>query len=414
MKKSINFLQGWKDGVLAMQHLIGMFGATTLVPLLTGLDVGVALFSAGMGTLIFHLVTKRKVPIFLGSSFAFIPGILAVVAATGSLAQAQGGIVVAGLMYLIFALVIHFIGLENIKKIFPAYIVGTVITVIGFSLIPTAVDMTTQNIPLGLLTLFLAVFIHIFGKGFIGQLTILIAIAVGYMVSLRLGYVDLTVIQTAPWFRVPNFTLPEFSWTGISLIVPIVLATFMEHIGDIGANQTITKGNYYEDPGLHRTLIGDGLATAFAGLVGGPANTTYGENTAILKITGVFRPYILRLAAVFAIILSFSGKISAVFQSTPVAVLGGISLMLFWMIAKIGIDAVDEVKMSLKWFHWAIIGIMLAAGLGSNFTEALFGFPVSIQLTQYASISGAGLAAIIGIILNMFARLKEKKEFRRD
>lgn len=410
MKKTINFLQSWKDGVLGLQHLTAMFGATTLVPLLTGLDVGVALFSAGVGTLLFHLITKRKVPIFLGSSFAFIPGILAVVAATGSTAQAQGGIVIAGLAYLVFAALVFWIGLENINKVFPKYVVGTVITVIGFSLIPTAVDMTSTNIPLGLMTLFLAVFINIFGTGFIGQLTILISIAFGYFLSLGLGLVDLTLIQEAPWFRIPSFTAPEFSWTGISLMVPIVLATFMEHIGDIGANQSITGGNYYKDPGLHRTLIGDGVATAFAGLIGGPANTTYGENTAVLKITQVFKPHILRIAAVFAILLSFSGKISAVFQSTPTAVLGGISLMLFWMIAKIGIDTVDSVKMELKWYQWAVVAIMLFLGLGSNFTETLMGFPVSIPITEVASISGAGLSAMAGIILHSFVRLKEKKK----
>lgn len=414
MKKTINFLQRWKDGVLGLQHLVGMFGATTLVPLLTGMDVGVALFSAGIGTLLFHMVTKRKVPIFLGSSFAFIPGILAVVAATGSLAQAQGGIVIAGLMYFIFAALVYFIGLDNITKIFPKYVVGTVITVIGFSLIPTAADMTSANLPLGLITLFLAIFITVFGKGFVSQLTILISIAAGYAISLALNLVDLTMIQEAAWFRIPSFTAPEFSWIGISMMVPIVLATFMEHIGDIGANQEITGGDYYKDPGLHRTLIGDGLATAVAGMIGGPANTTYGENTAILKITKVFKPYILRIAAVFAIILSFSGKISAVFQSTPVAVLGGISLMLFWMIAKIGIDAVDSVKMELRWYHWVIVAIMLFFGLGSNFTEVLIGVPVHIQITEVATISGAGLAAVIGIALNAFVRFKENRKTRRD
>lgn len=410
MKKTINFLRGWKDGILGLQHLIAMFGATTLVPLLTGLDVGVALFAAGIGTLLFHFVTKKKVPIFLGSSFAFIPGIIAVVAATGSTRQAQGGIVVAGLLYFAFAAIVHLIGLDNINKIFPRYVVGAVITIIGFSLIPTAVNMATTNILLALMTLFLAVFINIFGTGFLGQLTILISIAAGYSLSLMLNMVDLTLIQNAAWFRIPAFTTPEFSWTGISMIAPIVLATFMEHIGDVGAVQTITGKNFYKDPGLHRTLIGDGLATAFAGLIGGPANTTYGENTAVLKITKVFSPHILRIAAVFAIMLSFSGKISAIFQSTPTAVLGGISLMLFWMIAKVGIDTVDSVKMELRWYQWAVIVIMLLVGLGSNFTEGLFGFPIQIKITEVAALSGAGLAAIAGVLLNILVRLKDKKE----
>ena len=410
MDKIKKFFKGQKEGVLATQHLIGMFGATTLVPVLTGMSVSVALFTAGVGTLLFHLVTKRKVPVFLGSSFAFIPGILAVVASTGSLAEAQGGIVIAGLLYLIFALLVWRIGIPRVVKAFPSHITGTIIMLIGFSLIPTAAEMALTTTSLSLLVLFVAALITIFVRGFVGQLAILISIAVGYGSALVVNLVDLEAIAAAPWFMIPNFTAPRFSVAGVALIAPIVLATFMEHIGDIAANQAITGNNFYKDPGLHRTLLGDGLATAFAGLVGGPANTTYSENTAILSITKNYDPKTIRLAAVFAIILSFSGKVSAIFQSIPTAVLGGVSLMLFWMIAKIGMDAVLKVRYLLNWKHQLIIFIMIIVGLGNSFTEPLFNFSIKLPVSSTASIEGVALAALVGVILNLVAGKAKKKE----
>lgn len=410
MDKIKKFFKGQKEGVLATQHLIGMFGATTLVPVLTGMSVSVALFTAGVGTLLFHLVTKRKVPVFLGSSFAFIPGILAVVASTGSLAEAQGGIVIAGLLYLIFALLVWRIGIPRVVKAFPSHITGTIIMLIGFSLIPTAAEMALTTTSLSLLVLFVAALITIFVRGFVGQLAILISIAVGYGSALVVNLVDLEAIAAAPWFMIPNFTAPRFSVAGVALIAPIVLATFMEHIGDIAANQAITGNNFYKDPGLHRTLLGDGLATAFAGLVGGPANTTYSENTAILSITKDYDPKTIRLAAVFAIILSFSGKVSAIFQSIPTAVLGGVSLMLFWMIAKIGMDAVLKVRYLLNWKHQLIIFIMIIIGLGNSFTEPLFNFSIKLPVSSTASIEGVALAALVGVVLNLIAGKAKRKE----
>ena len=410
MDKIKKFFKGQKEGVLATQHLIACFGATTLVPVLTGMSVSVALFTAGVGTLLFHLVTKRKVPVFLGSSFAFIPGILAVVASTGSLAEAQGGIVIAGLLYFIFALLVWRIGIPRVVKAFPSHITGTIIMLIGFSLIPTAAEMALTTTSLSLLVLFVAALITIFVRGFVGQLAILISIAVGYGSALVVNLVDLEAIAAAPWFMIPNFTAPRFSVAGVALIAPIVLATFMEHIGDIAANQAITGNNFYKDPGLHRTLLGDGLATAFAGLVGGPANTTYSENTAILSITKNYNPRIIRLAAVLAIILSFSGKVSAIFQSIPTAVLGGVSLMLFWMIAKIGMDAVLKVRYLLNWKHQLIIFIMIIVGLGNSFTEPLFNFSIKLPVSSTASIEGVALAALVGVILNLVAGKAKKKE----
>ena len=410
MDKIKKLFKDQKEGVLATQHLIGMFGATTLVPVLTGMSVSVALFTAGVGTLLFHLVTKRKVPVFLGSSFAFIPGILAVVASTGSLAEAQGGIVIAGLLYLIFALLVWRIGIPRVVKAFPSHITGTIIMLIGFSLIPTAAEMALTTTSLSLLVLFVAALITIFVRGFVGQLAILISIAVGYGSALVVNLVDLEAIAAAPWFMIPNFTAPRFSVAGVALIAPIVLATFMEHIGDIAANQAITGNNFYKDPGLHRTLLGDGLATAFAGLVGGPANTTYSENTAILSITKNYDPKTIRLTAVFAIILSFSGKVSAIFQSIPTAVLGGVSLMLFWMIAKIGMDAVLKVRYLLNWKHQLIIFIMIIVGLGNSFTEPLFNFSIKLPVSSTASIEGVALAALVGVVLNLIAGKAKKRE----
>lgn len=394
---------------LGFQHLVACFGATTLVPLLTGMSISVALFTAGVGTLIFHFVTKMKVPIFLGSSFAFIPGIIAVGTASG-LAEAQGGIVIAGLLYLIFALIVYKVGITRIKKAFPSHITGTIIMLIGFSLIPTAAQMALTQTPLALLVLFTAALITIFVNGFIGQLSIIISIAVGYLSALLVNMINLDPIIAAPWFAIPNFTAPAFSLGSILIIAPVVLATFMEHIGDIAANQTITGNNFYEDPGLHRTLIGDGLATAFAGLLGGPANTTYSENTAILSITKNYDPRVIRITAVLAIFLSFSGKLSAIFQSIPTAVLGGISLMLFWMIAKIGINAVLEVRYRLRGVHQLIIAIMIIIGLGSSFTEPLFGFSMALPISSTATLQGVGLAALVGIILNLLAGQPFKKE----
>lgn len=402
----------FKKTVLGFQHLIAMFGATTLVPMLTGMSVSVALFAAGVGTLIFHFVTKRKVPIFLGSSFAFIPGIIAVATTTGSLAQAQGGIVVAGFLYLVFALLVRRIGIGKIVKAFPPHITGTIIMLIGVSLIPTAAEMSLTNTSLSLLVLFVATLMTIFVGGFVGQLAIIISIVVGYCSALMVNLVDLDPVIQAPWLAVPNFTAPEFSLTGIMLIAPIVLATFMEHIGDIAANQTITGQNFYKDPGLHRTLVGDGLATAFSGLIGGPANTTYSENTAVLSITKNYNPQIIRIAAVFAIFLSFSGKVSAIFQSIPTAVLGGVSLVLFWMIAKIGIDAVLAIRYKLKFKHQMIIAIMIILGLGNSFTEPLFGFSLALPISSTATIEGVALAALVGVILNLLAGdpIRKKQE----
>ena len=384
--------------LLAIQHLAAMFGATTLVPLLTGLSVPVALFSAGVGTLLFHLITKRKVPVFLGSSFAFIPVIIAVGASTGSLQEAQGGIVAAGLIYMVLSYLVYKIGIEKISNVFQAHIVGTMIFIIGVNLIPVAVDMMYDYLPLALLVAAVALIIKFFGKGFIQQMSIVLAIGVGYTVAVMLKVVDFAPIAQASWFAVPEFTLPKFSFVGIATIVPVVLAVFMEHIGDITANGTITGKNYLEDPGLHRTLLGDGVATVFAGLIGGPANTTYSENTGVLALTKNYNPQVLRIAAWLAIVISFVGKLSAVFATIPTSVLGGISIVLFGMIAMIGAKTLWQDKFFFNLRKIAVVALMLGVML----------FIEGVQITELVQLSSISVAAIVGIVVNEVWKLVVK------
>ena len=407
-KKSI------KDGVmkiiLAMQHLIAMFGATVLVPILTGLDPSVALFSAGVGTLMFHLCTKGKVPVFLGSSFAFIRVIVAVSEKyNGDLRYAQGGIIVVGLIYIAISFLIKKFGLYKIKKILPAQVVGPMIIVIGLNLIPTALDMTgvTQiasgdkntivSVIIATITLTIVLAIKKFNKGFLSQVAILIAVVIGYVISLALGQVSTTEIQNASLIAIPSFTLPKFDMGAIAIIVPVILAVFMEHVGDITTNGEVVGKNFIEDPGLNRTLLGDGVATLVAGLIGGPANTTYGENTGVLAMTKNYNPAILRLTAVFAILLSFIAKFGAVIRTIPQPVMGGISLILFSMIAIVGFKTIKREKVEFNIFNIIVMASILIVGLSSNFLPNA----ISIQITETVSISGLSLAAIVGVVLNI-------------
>ena len=402
-----------KDGVmkviLAMQHLIAMFGATVLVPILTGLDPSVALFSAGIGTLIFHLCTKGKVPVFLGSSFAFIPVIVAVSEKyNGDLRYAQGGIIVVGLIYVAVSFLIKKIGLKNIKKVLPAQVVGPMIIVIGLNLIPTALDMTgimsiasggndaVVSVIIACITLGIALLIKKFSKGFLSQVSILIAVVVGYVISLMLGLVSTAEIQSASLVAVPSFTLPKFDIGAIAI---------MEHVGDITTNGEVVGKNFIEDPGLNRTLLGDGLATLAAGFLGGPANTTYGENTGVLAITKNYNPAILRLTAIFAILLSFVAKFGAAIRTIPQPVMGGISLMLFSMIAIVGVKTIKREKVEFNICNIIVMVAILIIGLSGNFLEKAIG----IQITETVSISGLSFAAIIGVLLNViFTKLKKE------
>lgn len=387
--------------ILAFQHLIAMFGSTVLVPMLTGLDVSVALFCAGVGTLIFHLCTKRKVPVFLGSSFAFIPVIIAVNEAYGDLRYAQGGIMIAGLIYVIMSFVIKKIGTDKIKAVLPAQVVGPMIMVIGLNLIPTAWNMAMDNLMIAVITLGVTLVIKFFGKGFISQVAILCGVAVGYALSYFTGYVDTSAISQASLIAIPNFTLPRFEIGAIMVIAPVVLATFMEHVGDITTNGQVVGENFIEDPGLNRTLLGDGLATMVASLLGGPANTTYGENTGVLAMTKNYDPSILRIAAIFAIALSLIAKVGTAIRTIPQGVMGGISLMLFTMIALVGFRTIKFEKVKMNWKNIVVMAVILIIGFGGSFIESKFGIVVGIKLNDAVSISGLSFAAIVGVILNL-------------
>lgn len=401
LKESPSFLENAKKVILALQHLIAMFGATVLVPMLTGFDASVALFSAGMGTLIFHACTKRKVPVFLGSSFAFIGGILTVKEKFGGdLAYAQGGIVVAGLLYVVLSFVIKKIGVKSIKKYLPNQVVGPMIIVIGLNLVPVAFGMAKANFIIAGVTLSVAVILSLKGKGFLKQLSILIAVIVGYLLSLQYGIVDTKLMDAAPMFAMPHFTLPKFNLGAIAIIAPIVLAVFMEHVGDITTNGEVVGKNFIEEPGLNRTLLGDGLATAFAGLVGAPANTTYGENTGVLAITKNYNPAILRLAAVFAVALGFIAKIGGFLGSIPVPVMGGISLMLFSMISLIGVKTLSNGKVEFDAKNIIVIITILLIGLGTTYVEKYTGVIIGIPVAEGVKITGLSLASIVGVTLN--------------
>ncbi|WP_334295690.1 uracil-xanthine permease family protein [Marinisporobacter balticus] len=394
-------LESVKKVILAMQHLVAMFGATVLVPILTGFDTSVALVAAGIGTLIFHLVTKRKVPVFLGSSFAFIPVILTVKEMYhGDLAYVQGGIIIAGLLYVAMSFVIKKVGVDIIEKFLPAQVVGPMIIVIGLNLIPVAYGMAKANYMVAGITLLVALIITLKGRGFSKQLSILIGVVVGYLISIKIGIVDMSVMKEVPWVAVPNFSLPKFEMGAIAMIAPVVLAVFMEHIGDITTNGQVVGKNFIEDPGLNRTLLGDGLATLFAGFIGGPANTTYGENTGVLAITKNYNPAILRMAAVFAILLGFVAKIGGFLRTIPVPVMGGISLMLFSMISLIGVKTMKNSKVAFNMKNVVVMASVLILGLGASTIEKHLGVPIGIPITSTVKITGLSFAAIVGVTLN--------------
>lgn len=384
---------------LGLQHLFAMCGATIVVPLITGLSVPVALFSAGIGTLIFHLITKGKVPVFLGSSFAFI-GVVLMVSNTYGSEYAMGGIVVAGLTYLLFALLVKTIGLQKIKKLFPPIITGTIIIIIGLTLAPGVVSSNIINATQGtlgqrwiiaLITVATMISINLFSKGFFKSISILFGFIAGYLSSLAFGIVDIGAITSTPWFQIPSFTLPLFNLQSIIAICSVTIVTFMEHIGDITMTSAVTGQDFIENPGLHRTLIGDGVATSIAGLIGGPANTTYSENVGVLTLTKNYNPFTLRLAAIFSIILAFIGKLGIILQTIPSAVIGGASILLFGMISATGLRVIKESDTDLnRNKNLIIISIMLICGISG----------IQIPITETIVLEGLALAAISGILLN--------------
>ena len=410
-----------KNFVLGFQHMFVMFGATVLVPLITGLDVGVTLFAAGIGTLLFHVLTKFQVPVFLGSSFAFIPGIIAVSTADGgSLPEALGGIVIAGLLYVVVAIIFKFIDVRILHKILPPFVTGPIIILIGLILAPVAINNANGTYAAGivekigvngcwlvaLFTFAVAVFVKVFfekvGAKLLSMLPVLVALVAGYVFAIILGIVDFSAVKEAAWFGLPKFSLPVFSTRSMSIIVPIAIVTIVEHFGDVLAIGNVVGKDFIKEPGIHRTLMGDGLATSLSAMIGGPANTTYSENTGAVALTGVFNPVIMRIAAVFAIILSFVPKFTSIIGTIPGPVIGGISILLFGMISSIGIKNMVDSKVDFTNAKILMItAAMLVLGLGgAEFTIGNF------------HLVGLGLAAVVGIILNLilnFGEIKKKE-----
>lgn len=409
--------------LLGLQHMFAMFGATILVPILVnnyfngeGLSIQVTLICAGLGTLFFHLCSKLKVPAFLGSSFAFLGGFSTVANLdTGKFADmtmgeklpyACGGIVVAGLLYLILALVIKVVGVKRVMHFLPPVVTGPIIICIGLSLAPSAVSNASTNWLLAVIALATIIIFNIWGKGMFRIIPILLGVVISYAAALIMqaagltnpdgsAILNFTEVASASWVGLPPFQLCKFNLTAILVMAPIALATMMEHIGDMSAISATVGENFIEDPGLHRTLIGDGLATAFAGMVGGPANTTYGENTGVLELSRVHDPRVIRIAAVFAVILSFIPKMAEIIGSMPSAIIGGVSFMLYGMISAIGVRNVVENHVDFtKSRNLIIAAVILVSGLGfsNGLTFTIAG--TSITLT------GLAIAALAGIILN--------------
>ncbi|MBN1985154.1 MAG: uracil-xanthine permease [Prolixibacteraceae bacterium] len=380
----------FKNSVLGIQFLFVAFGATVLVPLLVGIDPSVALFTAGIGTLIFHLVTRGMVPAFLGSSFAFIAPIIEATRLFGW-PGTLSGIIAVGLVYGIVSVLVKLRGIRFVEKLFPSVVVGPVIMIIGLSLATSAVDMAKTDWLLAVIALAAAVVTVIFGKGMIKLIPVFVGIAVGYIVALVLGRVDYSAISEASWIMIPEFTVPEFSWQAILYMIPVAIAPVIEHVGDMYALGGVCDKNFIEKPGLNRTLLGDGIATAVAGFFGGVPNTTYSEVTGAISLTKVTNPFVMRVAAITAIVFAFVGKISGFLKTIPQSVLGGIMLLLFGMIASIGIKTLVDSKSNLsETRNQVIVSVVLTVGIGG-------------AVIQYGtfSLAGIGLAAAVGIILNL-------------
>ena len=429
--------------ILGLQHMFAMFGATILVPILVnsyfvdacgegpsrGLTVSVTLFCAGFGTLLFHLCAKFKVPAFLGSSFAFLSGFAAVanlntgkyasMSVNDKAAYACGGIVVAGLLYLIFALIIRMVGVKRVMRYLPPVVTGPVIICIGLSLAGSAINNASTNWFLALVALAVIIIFNIWGKGMFKIIPILMGVVIAYAVAVVLNALGIknpdgsVIINFAPVAQagivgLPPLQLCKFDLTSIMIMAPIAIATMMEHVGDMSAISATVGENFLSDPGLHRTLLGDGLATAMAGFIGGPANTTYGENTGVLELSRVHDPRVIRIAAVFAIIVSFIPKISAVISTMPSAIIGGVSFMLYGMISAIGVRNIVETQVDFtKSRNVIIAALILVLSIGINYSAA---GAIAFHIGEITiSLSGLAVGALTGIILNAVLPGKDYK-----
>ncbi len=410
--------------VLGVQHMFAMFGATVLVPTLTGLSVSATLLFAGLGTLLFHLLTGKKVPAFLGSSFAFLGGYFAI--APGGdpalLPYACFGVAVAGLMYGLLSAAFKSFGVKKVMRYFPPIVTGPIIICVGLHLAPTAINSCMDNWLIALVAVFVVIVCNIWGKGMIRIIPILLGVVASYLVAALTGNVDFSAVKSAAWlgfpFRFENTVFGLFSSgnvdtnlliTSVITILPISLATMVEHIGDICAISSTCGKNFMEDPGFHRTLLGDGLATTLAALFGAPANTTYGENTGVLNLTRVYDPAVIRIAAFLAILVSFCPKFSALIASMPSATIGGVSLILYGMIASVGVRNVVENRVDFTNTRNVIIAaLILCLTIGIEFSAA-----GSISIGR-VSLSGLAVASIVGIALNAVLPGKDYEFVQED
>jgi uracil permease len=383
-------LDGFRKTIIGIQFLFVAFGATVLVPLLVGIDPAVALFTAGIGTLLFHLITKGQVPVFLGSSFAFIAPIIEATKLYG-MAGTLSGLIAVGVLYMLVAALVKIRGITFVERLFPPVVVGPVIMIIGLSLASAAVDMAKSNWLIAVISLLSAIIVVVYTKGMLRLIPVFAGILVGYVVSIFMGLVDFSKITEASWLMMPEFILPSLSWNAILYMIPVAIAPIIEHVGDMYAIGNVADKNFVEKPGLHRTLLGDGIATAFAGFFGGPPNTTYSEVTGAISLTKVTNPAVLRISAVTAILFAFIGKLSGFLKSIPESVLGGIMLLLFGMIASIGLKSLITAKTDMnETRNQVIVSVILTIGIGG-------------AIISYGtfSLAGIGLASVVGILLNL-------------
>ena len=396
--------------ILGLQHMFAMFGATVLVPILVQgyglpLSIQTTLLFAGLGTLLFHVCTKFKVPAFLGSSFAYLGGFSTVATMPAyegldpetKLAYALGGIVIAGLLYLVLALLFKVLGAKKVMRYFPPIVTGPMIIMIGLNLSGSAINNASTCWWLALVAMAIIVVANIWGKGMVKIIPILLGVVGSYIVAVIAGQVDFSGVSEASFLGLQQFVIAKFDVSAILVMAPIAIAAMMEHIGDISAISSTTGKNFIEDPGLHRTLVGDGLATAFAGFFGGPANTTYGENTGVLALSKVYDPRVVRLAAIYAIILSFSPKFDALVNSIPAAIVGGVSFILYGMISAVGVRNIVENQVDLtKTRNLIIAAVMFVSGLGFS---SVGGITFTVGGAA-VTLSGLAIAALCGVILN--------------
>lgn len=401
----ISILGPGRGIALGLQHVFTLFASTVLVPILTGLDVGVALITSGLGTLLFHFITQGKVPAYLGSSFSFIAPVIMAGELYG-LEYARGGIIVAGTIYLIFAWLISIYGAEKIIRFFPPIVTGPIIIVISMTLAPNAINMASQDWLLSMVTLATIIGISMFAKGFFKIVPVIFGLGAGYILAAFLGRIDYTPIIQAGWIGIPNFSLPKFNIGAIMIVAPIALTTIVEHIGDVLAMSGVVKRDLAKDPGLTRTLIGDGVATSMAALLGGPANTTYSQNTGVVALTKVWDPKVMRIAAVMTILIGLIPKLNAFTGTIPKPVIGGAVIVLFGMIASIGARTLVDNRIDFsKTRNMIIFAVILVFGLGGAV------IPIKIGLVEIKLV-GMALAAIVGIILNIILpqEMDEDKE----